>query len=130
MDNIDIYKEGLRRKFRFEFKGLRSIEELCCGDLSLEELDSIFKSLNVQRRTKSEESLLSKQDPEIFELDLKIEIVRDIVATLLREQAEREETADKAARKQKYLELAAQKKEDELVGNLSADELIQLANQL
>jgi VIT1/CCC1 family predicted Fe2+/Mn2+ transporter len=125
----DIYKEGLRRKVRFQFKGLRSIEELCC-DLSVEELDSIFQALNAERKAKSEESLLSKQNPETVELDLKIEIVRDIVATFLREQAEREETANKAARKQKYLELAAQKKEDELVGNLSADELIELANQL
>lgn len=123
----NIYKEALRRNIRFEFKGLRSTEEL--WGMRLEELDSIFQSLNTQRKTKSEESLLSTQNPEVSELDLKIEIVRDIVGTLLQEKAEREESANKAARKQKILEMVARKEDDEL-GNLSADELKALANQL
>ena len=123
----NIYKEALRRNIRFEFKGLRSTEEL--WDMRLEELDSIFQFLNAQRKTKSEESLLSTQNPEVSELDLKIEIVRDIVGTLLQEKAEREESANKAARKQKILEMVARKEDDEL-GNLSADELKALANQL
>lgn len=123
----NIYKEALRRNIRFEFKGLRSTEEL--WDMRLEELDSIFQFLNAQRKTKSEESLLSTQNPEVSELDLKIEIVRDIVGTLLQEKAEREESANKAARKQKILEMVARKEDDEL-GNLSAGELKELARQL
>lgn len=123
----NIYKQALRQNIRFEFKGLRSTEEL--WDLTVEQLDSIFQGLNAQRKTKSEESLLSTQNAETAELDLKLEIIRDVVATLLQEKAEREESANKAARKQRILETIARKKDDEL-GNLSVDELEELARQL
>ena len=123
----NIYKQALRQNIRFEFKGLRSTEEL--WNLSVEQLDSIFQILNAQRKTKSEESLLSTQNAETAELDLKLEIIRDIVATLLQEKAEREEAANKAVRKQRILETIARKKDDEL-GNLSVGELEELAKQL
>lgn len=123
----DIYKKALRQNIRFEFKGLRSTEEL--WELTLEQLDSIFQVLNAQRKTKSEESLLSTQNAATAELDLKLEIIRDVVLTLLQEKAEREESANKAARKQRILETIARKKDDEL-GNLSVDELEELAKQL
>lgn len=123
----NIYKQALRQNIRFEFKGLRSTEEL--WDLSVEQLDSIFQALNAQRKTKSEESLLSTQNEETAELDLKLEIIRDIVGTLLQEKAAREEAANKAIRKQKVLEAIARKKDDEL-GNLSVNELEELARQL
>jgi hypothetical protein len=123
----DIYKKALRQNLRFEFKGLRSTEEL--WDLTLEQLDSIFQILNVQRKTKSEESLLSTKTDEATELDLKLEIIRDIVSTLLQEKAEREDAAAKAIRKQKVLEAIAQKQDDAL-GNLSVAELEELARSL
>ena len=123
----NIYKQALRQNIRFEFKGLRSTEEL--WELTVEQLDSIFQILNAQRKTKSEESLLSTQNAETAELDLKLEIIRDVVGTLLQEKAEREESANKAARKQRILETIARKKDDEL-GNLSVDELEELAKQL
>jgi hypothetical protein len=123
----NIYKQALRQNIRFEFKGLRSTEEL--WNLSVEQLDSIFQILNAQRKTKSEESLLSTQNAETAELDLKLEIIRDIVATLLQEKAEREEAANTAVRKQRILETIARKKDDEL-GYLSVGELEELAKQL
>lgn len=124
---MSIYKQALRKNLRFDFKGLRSTEEL--WELTVEQLDSIFQVLNAQRKTKSEESLLSTQNTETAELDLKLEIIRDIVSTLLQEKAEREELANKAARKQRILETIARKKDDAL-GNLSVEELEELAKQL
>lgn len=124
---MSIYKEALRKNIRFEFKGLRSTEEL--WDLTVEQLDSIFQILNVRRKALSEESLLSTQTAEAAELDLKIEIIRDVVATLLQEKADRENAAAKAAQKQKVLNAIARKKEDEL-GNLSLAELEELASSL
>ena len=123
----DIYKQALRQNLRFEFKGLRSTEELWF--LSPVELDSIFQNLNIARKTKSEESLLSTKSEEANQLDLKIEIVRDIVATLLEEKAERENAAAKSIQKQKVLAAIARKKEDALE-NLSIEELQELAAQL
>lgn len=124
---MSIYKQALRKNLRFDFKGLRSTEELL--ELTVEQLDSVFQVLNAQRKTKSEESLLSTQNTETAELDLKLEIIRDIVSTLLQEKAEREELANKAARKQRVLETIARKKDDAL-GNLSLEELEELAKQL
>jgi len=124
---MSIYKRALRQNLRFEFKGLRSVEEL--WDLTLEQLDSIFQVLNVERKTKSEESLLSTKTDEANELDLKLEIVRDVVGTLLQEKAEREDAATKAVKKQRILEVIARKKDDEL-GNLSLEQLEELAKSL
>jgi hypothetical protein len=122
----NIYKQAIRKHVRFEFKGLRSVEEL--WDLNLQQLDSIFKALSVQRQAISE-TLLSIKDAETTELDLKIEIVRDVVATLLKEKEDREEAANNAARKQKILAAISRKKDDELA-NLSVAELEELAKQL
>lgn len=68
----NIYKQAIRKHVRFDFKGLRSVEEL--WHLTLEQLDSIFKALSVQRKAMAEETLLSIRDAETTELDLKIEI--------------------------------------------------------
>lgn len=122
----NIYKQAIRKHVRFEFKGLRSVEEL--WDLTLEQLNSIFKALSVQRQAIAE-TLLSIKDAETTELDLKIEIVRDVVATLLKEKEDREESANNAARKQKILTAIARKQDDELA-NLSVAELEELAKQL
>jgi hypothetical protein len=123
----NIYKQAIRKHVRFEFKGLRSVEEL--WDLTLQQLDSIFKALSVQRQAIAAETLLSIKDAETTELDLKIEIVRDVVATLLKEKEDREEAANNKARKQKILTAIARKKDDELA-NLSVAELEELAKQL
>jgi hypothetical protein len=71
----DIYKQALRQNLRFAFKGLRSVEEL--WELRLEDLDEIFQGLNISRKAKLEESLLSKRTSEATELDLKIEIINE-----------------------------------------------------
>jgi hypothetical protein len=110
---MSIYKEGLRQGLRFEYKGLLSIEQLM-RDLSLEELDGIFQRLNAQKKLRSEESLLASKTAESTELDLKIEIVKDIVATLLQEQADRKEAASKSAQKQKLLEVINRKRDSQL----------------
>jgi len=123
----NIYKEALRKNIRFEYKGFRSTEEL--WGLTLKELDGLFQVLSAASKLKSEESLLSTKSDESNELDLKIEIIRDIVTTLLQEKADRESNATKAAQKQKVLEAIARKKADDL-GKLSIEELKELAKSL
>lgn len=123
----NIYKQALRQNIRFEYKGLRSTEDL--WDLTVEQLDSIFQVLNASRKAKSEESLLSTKSEEASELDLKLEIIRDVVSTLLQEKTDRENAAAKSVQKQKVLEAIARKKDDAL-GNLSVEELEELARSL
>jgi signal recognition particle GTPase len=124
---MSIYKQALRNHIRFEFKGLRSTEEL--WELKLEELDGLFQQLNVQRKSRSEESLLSDKSTEVTELDLKIEIIKDIVETLLKEKADRQEAAAKAAQKKKILEAIA-RKNDSALETMTVEELEQMASSL
>jgi signal recognition particle GTPase len=124
---MSIYKQALRKHIRFEFKGLRSTEEL--WELKLEDLDGLFQQLNIQRKSRLEESLLSDKSTEMTELDLKIEIIKDIVATLLKEKADRQEAAAKAAQKKKILEAIA-RKNDSALEDMTVEELEQMASSL
>jgi hypothetical protein len=123
----DIYKQALRQNLRFECKGLRSTEELWL--LSLKELDETFQTLNVARKARSEESLLSSKTEETQELDLKIEILRDVVNTLLEEKKDRQEAHAKANQKQKLLDALARKK-DAALEELSVEELEQMVKDM
>jgi hypothetical protein len=124
---MSIYKQAIRKHLRFEFKGLRSTEEL--WDLTLEQLDGLFQGLNAQRKAKSEESLLSLKTTETAELDLKIAIIKDVVETLLQENVDRLQSADKAAQKQKLLQVIAKKKDSDLE-NMSLEDLERMAANL
>lgn len=105
----DLFKKATRKKYRFQFKGLCTVEDL--WDLSVENLDSIFKNLKKQQRESAEESLLEVVSKEDKELSEKIEIVREIVADKLA-AAERARNAQKRkAENQRILEIIADKKD-------------------
>lgn len=126
MENI--YKQATKSNLRFESsKGLRSTEEL--WDLSLQELDSIYKSLNSQRKQNEEESLLAVKSSSSMDLDLKIEVVKDIVATKIAESKAKVDAASRAAHKQKVLE-AIDRKKDSQLADMSLEDLMALANSL
>ena len=105
----DLFKKATKKKYRFQFKGLCTVEDL--WDLSVENLDSIFKNLKKQQRESAEESLLEVVSKEDKELSEKIEIVREIVADKLA-AAERARNAQKRkAENQRILEIIADKKD-------------------
>ena len=108
MATVDIFKIAIRDKYRWFYKGVISTEDLF--DLSLEALDGIYKNLMKQKRTESEESLLSvsKEDKE---LNIKIEIIKTIVADKLAEKEKAKRSAERKAQNQKILEIMADKKD-------------------
>ena len=57
-----MFEFATRTKMRFPFKGMISVEDL--WDLSVKELDSIFKTLNAQVKKSQEESLLATKTKE------------------------------------------------------------------
>ena len=57
MSGKNIFEVATREKFRFNFKGLISVEDLWV--LSVENLDFIFKGLNKELKQVNEESLLN-----------------------------------------------------------------------
>jgi hypothetical protein len=120
MTTTNIFEAATKGKYRFPFKGMISVEDL--WDLKLQDLDSVFKSLNKQKKQNDEESLLQVKTAEDQELDNKIQIVKYIVKFKQEEIEERLQAKDKKEYNQKLLELIERKQNEELAGK-SIEEL-------
>lgn len=127
MTTTNIFEYATRNKLRFPFKGLISTEDLF--DLSLVNLDSIYKALNKQAKQFDEESLLATKTEVDTELEVQIAIIKHIVSVKLKEQEEREREAMKKAQKQKIMSIIATK-EDEALQNSSVEELKKMLDEL
>ena len=67
---MNMFEFAVRNKVRFPFKGLITVEDL--WDLSVRELDNIFKTLNAQMKKSEEESLLATKSKEDETLSVQI----------------------------------------------------------
>lgn len=123
----NMFEVATRTKMRFPFKGMISVEDL--WDLSVQNLDKVFKTLNSQRKEAQEESLLNVKSSEDEVLDTQIAIVKYIVGVKLEEQAARVKAAENKEKKQKIMALMA-KKDDEEMENMSREELQKLLDEL
>jgi len=122
-----VFEIATRKKYRFEFRGLISVEDL--WDLDLENLDSIYRKLKKKIKVTAEESLLAPKntvDPDLFN---KTEIIKYIVLTKLEEQEKAQKAQENKAKKQKILAIIAEKQDNE-IKNKSIDELNKLINDL
>jgi hypothetical protein len=127
MNETNIFEVAVRNRYRFEFKGLQSVEDLWV--LSVKDLDTIFKELNSQLKEVQEESLLDTKTQEDKELDTKIEIVKYIVKVKLAEEQARMDAKTKKEQKQKILELMKTKQDADLQ-NKSVEELQKMLEDL
>lgn len=127
MTTENIFEYAVRNKVRFPFKGMISAEDL--WDLSLTNLDSIYKTLNKQVKQSNEESLLDTKPQTDKELTVQIAIIKYIVSTKLAEQEAREKAAAKKEQKQKILAIMSAKK-DEALQNSSIDDLQKMLDDL
>lgn len=116
----DLFKIASKKKYRFTYKGVVTVEDL--WDLSVEELDKIYKSLKSKQKAEAEESLLATTSKEDKELNNKIEIVKIIVADKLEARERATKSAEKRAKNQRILEIMADKADAELKAK-SLDEL-------
>lgn len=123
----NIFEYTTRNKVRFSFRGLISVEDL--WDLSLTNLDSIYKELNKQSKQSEEESLLNIKTQEDELLNVQIEIVKHIVSVKLAEKEAREKASAKKAQKQKIMSIIAAK-QDEALQNSSIDDLQKMLDEL
>ena len=122
-----IFEFATRNKVRFPFKGMISVEDL--WDLSLTNLDSIYKTLNKQVKQSEEESLLCTKTSVDTELEVQIAIVKHIVSVKLEEKENAEKASAKKAQKQKIMSIIATK-QDEALQNSSIDELKKMLDEL
>lgn len=121
------FEYATRTKLRFQFKGQISVEDL--WDLTPQELDAIYKSLNAQAKQSKEESLLQVKTAADKVTEVKIDIVKYIVNTKLAEAQARQEAVKLKQQEQKVKELIAAKQEASLE-NKSEEELAALLKQI
>lgn len=123
----NIFEYATRHKARFPFKGMISAEDL--WDLSLTNLDSIYKTLNKRVKQSEEESLLCTKASVDTELEVQIAIVKHIVSVKLAEKEAAEKASTKKAQKQKIMSIIATK-QDEALQNSSIDDLKKMLDEL
>jgi hypothetical protein len=127
MNEVNIFEVAVKEKFRFPFKGTVTVEDLY--DLSLENLDGVFKTLNSQHKKTEEESLLGKKTKEENELSTKIEIVKYIVTEKLAEAAKRAKAKERKEQKQKIMEVMANQ-QDAALRSKTPEELQKMLDEL
>lgn len=127
MKTNNIFEVAVRNKFRFPYKGTISVEDL--WDLSVQQLDNIFKTLKSQEKEAQEESLLDTLTPEDEILVTKIEIIKYIVNVKLAEAQQAERARELHDQRQKILGILADKQDEDL-RNKTTDELRAMLEQL
>jgi hypothetical protein len=115
----NIFEKATRNKFRFNFRGLISVEDL--WDLSVTQLDSIFKTLNAVKKTQSEDSLLDTPTKADTVVNAKIKIIKYIVAIKQAEAEVRKTASDRAAQRQKLMAILADKQDEETKSKSAAE---------
>lgn len=120
MSEVNLFEVATRNNYQFPFKGLINVIDL--WDLSLTNLDSVFKVLNAEVKKSEEESLLNTKSKEDEELSNKIEIVKYIVGVKLAEKEAKEDEKKNREMKQRLLAIKA-KRQNEALENLSDEDL-------
>mgnify|MGYP007011214307 FL=1 len=120
MTNSELFINATRANYQFPFRGMINVIDL--WDLSLTNLDSVFKTLNAEVKKSEEESLLNTKSKEDEEISNKIEIVKYIVGVKLDEKKKREDAKKNAEMRQRLLEIKA-KRQEAALENMSDEEL-------
>ena len=127
MNKVNMFEYAVRNKLRFPFKGNISVEDL--WDLSLTNLDSVYKTLNKQRKANEEESLLETKSKADVTLEIQIEIIKYIVGVKKQEAADKILAKEKKEKQQKILGIMA-KREEAALENASDEDLLKMLAEL
>lgn len=122
-----MFEQATRNKFRFPYKGSCDVEDL--WDLSVEDLDGVYKKLNRTLKTTKEDSLLGPKTKESERETAMVNIVKHIVTVKLRESEEYRHEAARSVKKQKILEIIG-RKQDNSLEEKSEEDLVAMLNEL
>lgn len=117
---MNIFEYAIRNKLRFSYKGLLTVEDL--WDLTLKDLDAIYKQLKGQMKVNEEESLMASKSKADTVLEMQIEIVKYIFAEKEAAQQKAKKAAENRKQREKLMGILAEQEEKDLRGK-SADEL-------
>lgn len=123
---MNLFEIASREKYRFPYKGLISVEDL--WDLTLPQLDGVYKALSKEVKTQGEDSLMAEAITD-KKLSNMIEIVKYIFSVKQQEADARKTAAENKRKRERIAKVLAQK-EDEALHNMSADELKKLMTDL
>ena len=125
---LNIFEFASRNKLRFQYRGILSVEDL--WDLRVEDLDAIYKNINAEKKKhESEESLLNKKSNDDIVYTVSIEIIKHIVFVKQKEKEERDRKVANAAKKQKIMEILADRS-DKALEEASDEELNKMLDEL
>ena len=126
-----LFEMASQFKFRYPYKGMITTEDL--WDLSMSQLDTVYKALNKELNVTQEDGLIitksADEGVKANELRNKLEIVKYIFNHKQQAAELQRIAAENAAKKQHILGILAQKKENALQ-NMSEEELTQMLNEL
>lgn len=123
---MNIFQYAVKRKLRFPYHGVIMAEDLY--DLSLEELDGIYKKLNREAKAASEESLLEENKKDM-DLEVKIAIIKNIVSEKQAAMEKAKRARETKAKKQRIMEAIA-KKDEEAMSTATKEELQKMLDDL
>jgi hypothetical protein len=130
-NNTIIFEMATQFKYRYPYKGMITTEDL--WDLSLSQLDTVYKSLAKELKTTEEDSLLvttSVNDAvKANELKSKIEVVKYIFHAKQQAAELNRMAAANAAEKQRIMGVLADM-EDNALRNMSKEELLKRLSEL
>lgn len=125
---MSLFEKAAKCKLRFaSTKGQLSVEDLF--DLSLESLDNIAKNVNRQLKAETEESFIEKKSKSSTELELKLEILKSIIATKIATQEANRKRAETLAKKSQISEILMKKEVGDLE-NKSVEELKKMLEEV
>ena len=129
----NIFEKAARSKLRFpSVRGELSVEQLWELPLMAKtefDLDSVAKEVNSALREVTSESFVQASSPKQPELELKLEIVKHVIATRQAEKLEASKRAERLAERAKLIDLLGEKHDDELKG-LTKEQLKARINEL
>jgi hypothetical protein len=116
-----MFEKAARQKIRIPCeKGWLYVEDLY--DLTLKELDKIYKILNTQLKTAKEDSLLDVKDTSTSKLELQVDLVKYVAGVKIAEDVARKETANKKRELELLMTALADKKVD-AIKNMTEEEI-------
>jgi hypothetical protein len=133
MSDTNIFEQATRASLRFKTdRGELTTEQV--WDLMLTSLDSLARGVNKELKDVSEESFIPKaksaaQTKHQKLLELRLEILKHIIAVKIEEADAKEAAAVKAAKRTKILEALAEKDDDALKGK-TREELLKEYDEL
>lgn len=124
---MSMFEVATRKKYRFPFRGSITSEDL--WDLSLAQLDTVYKTLSKEAKTEKEEDSLMDDKKEDQDLMNKLDIVKHVFNVKKTEAEVAVNAMEKKRQKERLLELIAQK-QDAALADKSIEELTAMVNDL